>query len=1021
MPSSPVVDTNEHVVNGTVVDAKTGDAIPGINIIVAAFASEYTDENGAFEISVPDYGVTLIVTGQGYAPKEVSLRGREAVSIALHTAEFSSSFGNVNMILGEQSQTSVTSAISTIQGDISSMSKTTSDFISGKASGMRTISRSGTPGIGANMFIRGYSSLFASAQPLIVIDGLILETEAFSNSIIEGYRYDPLSDINPKDIANITVIKDATSLYGSKAANGVIIIETTKATETTTRVDFSAQGGINLAPSSLPMMESSDYKNYLVNQLNSSGMSANDVAALPYLNSNPDFYEYNRYNNNTNWQDEVFDNSYSQDYLFRVTGGDEIAKYGLSIGFNNNEGVISNTASQRLSTRFNSSSQVTKRFSISTQFAVGYQTNDVSDDGLVARSSPLYASLLKSPLLIPTVTGDNNIVTNIYEDVDVITGMSNPSVLTEVVDNQNLNYKLFGGFNLGYDISDNLKLKTLLGINYVYNRDDIFFPMTGVSSGTNEYGDVLVRSAETRIERFFAFQNDTRLSYTKQFGQSNFAVHVGARYNTNNYENSYSSSSNQDDDEYNSFEFGKSATFVTGGSIGSWKYASLYSNIHYGLKNKYFVDLNMSYEGSSRFGSNNQYGYFPSLGAAWVVSSEDFMKDLTVIDQLKLRASYGFTGNDNVGNYNSQSYFVSTRFLESSGLVSGNLANTNMQWERTKKANIGADLALFNERVQVTADFYSNKTDQMLNSTSVNPIYGFSNYLSNDGEMTNKGYELGLNLRVVESKSFQWDMGGNVSHYTNEITSLPGGPYIASIYGTEGTIINQEGSALGLFYGYKTDGIYNSTSEAVADGHTYEDYQGNSHAFVAGDVKFIDKSGDGVIGEDDLQVIGDPNPNFTGMFYNTFTYKNLSLSALFTFSQGGDIYNALRQNTESMSTFGNQSNAVVNRWQVENQQTDVPRAEYGDPTGNARFSDRWVEDGSYIRLKTLSLTYSPSILSTFVNDISFSLTANNLFTFTDYLGYDPEVSMSGVSYNQGVDAGFTPQFTSVLLGVKIGL
>lgn len=1017
----------EFIVTGTVTDASTHEPLVGVNITVEGFSSEFTSEEGSFTISVPSLQSTLLLVYPNKASKEVALKGRSSVAIALMESDFYTVYGDINSALGVQSKVSVTNALSTLEGDLTSSKLSSSDLFGGQFSGVRSIMRSGSPGVGANMFIRGYNSILGSSQPLIVLDGMILETETYSSSLISGYKYDPLADINPKDIANITVIKDASSLYGSKGSNGVILIETVKATEISTKVDFFVQGGLNFTPSNIPVMNASSYKTYLVDQLNGSGLySADEVSKLPYLNESSSFTDFNKYNNNTDWQKEVFENSFSQDYYFRVTGGDEIAKYALTLGFMDNAGIISDTKSQHITTRFNAQSQVTKRFSIATNFGVGYQTNTLFDDGINDNTSPIYNSLLKSPMLAPTIIGSDGILTNIYEDVDPIAGISNPAVLVNDVNSKNLNYNLFGSFTLAYDFTDNLKLTSLIGTNYVYNRDDEFTPSNGVSASYDQYGTKLIRSAGTRLESYFSMYNDTRLAYTFDLADNkhDLAVAVGSRYNSNDYENSYSQNGNSGDDEFTSLGDGDKETNITSGSLGVWKYASLYGNAQYSFLRKYFLDLNVSYEGSSRFGKaqgGNQYGLFPSLGAAWLVSSEDFMQNVTFLDQLKLRASFGVTGNDQIGNYNSQSYFVSTYFLEGSGLVSGNIANTEMQWERTRKANIGLDIALLNERVQVNFDMYKHVTDNLIQPTAINSIYGYSSYLSNEGELTNQGFELGIQGRIINAKDFKWDLGANVATYTNEVTSMPGGSteyYYSSI---DATVITEVGGPVGAFYGYETDGIYNTSDEASKANLNWKDYSGAEQAYVAGDVKFVDQNDDDIIDDKDKVTIGNANPDFTGMVNTTFTYKDFSLSALFTFSQGNKIYNALRRNLESMDGLTNQSAAVQNRWQVDGQETSMPRASYGDDCGNSAFSDRWIEDGSYVRLKTLSLSYSPDILTDYVNNISFHLSANNLFTFTDYLGYDPEVTMSSQSIQQGIDVGYTPQFTSVFLGVKIGL
>ncbi|XMO85331.1 SusC/RagA family TonB-linked outer membrane protein [Algibacter sp. AS12] len=1016
-------EKSNNTVTGTVVNATNDKPLPGVNIRVGSFSSVTTDENGAFTIKVPDSRATLVISNPELQVKEVALKGRSNVEIRINNKDFISYYQTIHLPLRDQSNTSVVKAVSVRAGDISSPKESIANMLSGnEVSGMRSIMRSGVPGIGANNFIRGYNTLNSSTQPLIIIDGMMIETNTFSNnSIIKGYNYDPLSDINPKDIANITVIKDAASIYGSRAANGVILIETNKTNDISTKIDFYVQGGLNIAPNNIRMMNANQFKTYLSNQLNSSTMgntaANNAIANLPYFNENPSFQDYEKYHNNTNWQDEVFGNDYVNEYYLRVTGGDEIAKYGLSIGYSTNNGVLANSTFSRFTTRFNAETSITERLSLTTNLSVSYTDRNLFDDGLVS-SSPIFSALNKSPFLAPFTENADGVITDIYEDVDNVGGFSNPKAITDIATFAAKDYNLYGQFNFGYKISDKLTLKSLTGANYIKNRQNVFLPDLGLSNEDNEYGDSFYRTSKVSIESLFSVYNDTRLNYKFNVDHvHDFSMNLGIRYNQNSYENSYSISGNSADDQFTSLNSGDGETYVTSGSIGNWKYASLYANTDYAFLSKYFFSYNIAFDSSSRFGDDNSVGVFPSLGAGWLISSENFMVDSKVFDKVKLRASYGLTGNDGIGNYNAESYFVSTRFLEGTGLVNGNIAQSNIRWEETTKANLGLDLGLFNERLSLNFDYFNNVTDGLLNQTSINQVYGSEGFLSNDGKLKNNGFELGINARLINTDKFSWDIGGNISQYKNQIISLPGDQQIYDIAGVNATIINKEGSALGLFYGYKTDGIYNNASEAANAGLSWNDFAGFEQPFVAGDVRFVNTNdSDNVINEDDRVVIGNPNPDFTGMVYNTFTYNKISLSALFSFSQGNDVYNAQRWQTESMSGLANQSQAVANRWTVANQNTTIPRAVYGDAMGNSRFSDRWIEDGSYIRLKTLSISYTPEVFNT-----TFYITANNLFTITDYLGYDPEVSSSQTSFLQGIDAGLTPQYTSVLIGVRIGI
>ncbi len=1013
-------EKSNKIVTGTVLNATNKEPLAGVNVRAGKFSSVLTDEKGTFSIKVPDGRATLTLSSQEFQNKEFALKGRSKVEIKINKKDFNTYYRDINTPLRAKSNSSVVGAVSVREGNIATARESAANMITGnEVSGMRSIMRSGIPGIGSNNFIRGYNTLNSSTQPLIVVDGMMIETNTFNNnSIIRGYSYDPLSDINPKDIANITVIKDAASIYGSRAANGVILIETNKTDDVTTKIDFYAQAGLNISPDNIRMMNADQYKTYLSNQLNSSGLYTNsEISNLPYFNESTSFQDYEKYHNSTDWQKQVFDDNYVNEYYLKVTGGDEIAKYGLSVGYSTNGGVISNSDFERFTTRFNADTNITDKLSLSTNLSVSYTDRSLYDDGLLS-TSPIFSALNKSPFLAPYTENADGVVTDVYQDVDDIGGFSNPVVITDVATFVAKDYNLYGQLNFGYKISDKLTLSSLSGVNYIKNRQNVFLPDLGLSEETNDFGDAFYRTSKVSVESLFSVYNDTRLNYKLNVDNiHDFSINLGVRYNQNDYENSYSISGNSGDDQFTSLNNGNRDTFVTSGNIGNWKYASLYANADYSFLNKYFVSYNLALDSSSRFGDAKSTGIFPGLGVGWLISSENFMANNNLIDKLKLRASYGLTGNDGIGNYNAESYFVSTRFLEGTGLINGNIAKSSIRWEETTKANIGLDLGLLNERVSVNLDYFNNVTDGLLNQTSISPVFGSEGFLSNDGKLKNRGFELGINARVINTDNFTWDVGGNISQYKNKIISLPGDQQIYEIAGVNATIINKEGSALGLFYGYKTDGIYNNATEASAEGLNWVDFAGFEQPFVAGDVRFVNSdTSDNVINEDDRVVIGNPNPDFTGMVYNTFTYKNVSLSAIFSFSQGNDVYNAQRWQTESMSGLANQSEAVANRWTVANQNTNIPRAVYGDAVGNSRFSDRWIEDGSYIRLKTLSLSYSPN----FFNATVF-LTANNLFTITDYLGFDPEVSSSQTSYLQGIDAGLTPQYTSVLVGVRVGL
>jgi hypothetical protein len=396
------------------------------------------------------------------------------------------------------------------------------------------------------------------------------------------------------------------------------------------------------------------------------------------------------------------------------------------------------------------------------------------------------------------------------------------------------------------------------------------------------------------------------------------------------------------------------------------------------------------------------------------------MQGVPVINFLKLRASYGLTGNDDIDNYAGRSYFAPKIYEDKAiGLELANIQNEAIQWETTAKWNAGADLHLFNGRLALAFDVYASRTDHLLTQKALETYTGLDYYWANGGQLKNQGYELSAAFKALNLRTFQWELGASVAHYKNEITALPGTDYYDTpILG--GTVRTAVGQPAGVFYGYKTNGVYATTEEARADNLYKLNLNGARSYYGAGDMRFVD-NGDGVINDADKQVIGDPNPDYYGNIFSRFKWKRLSLDCMFTYSYGNDIYNYLRSQLESASNFYNQTTAIVNRWTTEGQRTSIPKAEYADPQGNSVFSSRWIEDGSYLRLKTLTIAYEVPFNFPYLQGITIWASANNLWTWSNYLGSDPEFSMNNGVLYQGIDAGYTPLSKSFYLGIKVNL
>ena len=409
---------------------------------------------------------------------------------------------------------------------------------------------------------------------------------------------------------------------------------------------------------------------------------------------------------------------------------------------------------------------------------------------------------------------------------------------------------------------------------------------------------------------------------------------------------------------------------------------------------------------------------FPSVSAAWVASSESWF-NVDFVDFLKFNAGFDITGNDGYDASASKTYFSPVKVLGKTGVAMANIGNGALSWETTRKLTAGLDMVMLNNKLSLSFNVFKSNTDNLLSVGSLAYVTGLSQSWSNGGSLANSGFDASFNLKLLNTKSFKWELGAGIGHYKNEVTQLPSAGYDTELYGA--TVRTEVGKPVGVFYGYETDGIF-TTSQAAQDANLYMlSDKGVKTYFEAGDVKFVDQNGDHIINSEDMVQIGDPNPDFYGRISTKMGYGNLSLSATFTYSVGGEIFNYERMLLESGSRFMNQSLAMTNHWMVEGQETDVPRIEFGDPHQNARFSDRWIEDGSYLRLKNVTLSYKIPVHSTYLQGLSVWGSVNNLFTLTNYLGSDPEFVSGNNVLMRGIDRGLAPQSTNFSLGLKINL
>lgn len=1022
-------------ISGIIYDAVSKTALAGAQITTSdPKYTAMTDENGAFTVKFPSYIKTLTILAPDFNKKEVPIFiSKTPKLIYLYPAVYDNYFQDQLTVTGIKTNISVVNTQKTINFDNLSSISIDNELKNKLASEIKLTNYSGTPAAGASMLIRGINSLNAKVQPLIVVDGVILDNQEDKTSIHEGNIMNTISNIDVNDIQSVSVLKDGTSLYGSKGGNGVILISTNRGRGVATKITASSMIGYTMKPNITPMMNSDQYRVYL------SGLLMDETAQEKisnqfFLQEDKNFIYYNRYHNNTNWSDGVYNNSATQSYSVAVNGGDEIALYNLSIGITNALSTLKSNDFNRLNARFNSDIKLNDKFSTSFDISYIQTKRELRNDGIAESftsqiNSPGYLSLIKSPFLSPYQYDNTGMPTKKLEDYDFV-NIANPYAILEYGVGQSQKNLFNLAIQPSYKFNKSLKISSRLSYSMNNTSENSFSPMYGVApliDITHEFKSL--NYVKTQFVKQISLFSDTRVNWVKSKGCNSFELNAGVRYLNDAFESEYALGHNTGSDQVK--EMSNSLAYKSVGGVDDpAKLLTYYGVFNYSLKNKYFVEATLNTETNSRFGSDAKDGFkfmgvswatFPSLNAAWVISSEKIMKSVKFVDVLKLRAGYGISGNDGIQSSATKTYMNAVRYSKSAtGLQLYNISNAELQWETVTKRSLGLDADLFNEHVLLSVDLYHNTSDNLLVQKNLNPISGFGTYWSNDGKLQNKGYEVSLNVKVLNYKNLKLTLGASVAHYANKILALADGDYKTSVYG--GEILTAVGQPIGQFYGYKTAGVYSTTAEANADGLSMKKSTGELVPFAAGDVRFINNdASDKLIDEKDKVVIGNSNPDLYGAFNAGIRFKRLNVQLVFNYSYGNDIYNYLRSQLESGSTFNNQSVAMTNRWFTEGQKTTIPNSVYDDPKGNNRFSDRWIEDGSYLRLKTLEVSYELPIKVSFLQNVTIWASANNLWTLTKYLGVDPEFSAGNQMLYQSIDTGLLPQSKSYFAGIKIYL
>ena len=1023
--------------------------LPLAGVLVQSVAGEgystLTEEDGTFTMQVPLYCSAVNVTIPGYNKARVGLNKNGKLGDIIMQSE-------AGRVLYDADD-NILNNVKTGSLEFTSARNVTSEIGSQLGANVRTIARSGALGVGNYLNIGGVNSLQSNSQPLVVIDGVIIDQQYGREMIHTGYYNDILTNINPYDVESVEVMSNGTALYGAKGANGVILIKTKRNTSQATRIEASANIGVELLPKMYKVMNGSQYKNYASGLLQTTGTTATD---FKFLKADPNYYWYNKYNNNTNWADEVYSEALTQNYALSVQGGGDIAGYMLSVGFTKDNSVLKQNNFNRLNVRFNTDISITKQLTMKFDATYTNQTRKLQDTGAPETydeksiTSTNFLAMAKSPMLSPYSFANQRINTNhldiIDEDylsevsalADANWRLANPAAINEYGTAENKNYFDNSYVNLAvtpkYQFNKHLFLSTMFSYTSVNTNEKYYVAVNGVPS---YYVSSLQNTMENEIGSQFGKQNtvnsDTKIDWRNSYKGHNIHLQGGFRYINESYSIDTQHGYNTGNDKTVSINNTENKT--ANGTNERWATMTWYGQAQYNFANRYYLDGSLAIETNSQFGRDGKSGFklggvvwgvFPSLQAGWVASNEKFF-NVKGIDYLKLTTGISMSGNDNLVYDASRSYYTSTMFLNKvSSLSLKNIGNTELQWETTKRFNAGIDLKVLHNRLGVQFNYFHSWTDHLLTFQELGFVSGLDYNWSNGGSLKNQGFDVTLNAHLLSRKDWNWTFGVSMGHYVNKLTSLPDNKSYLDTEILGATVRSQVGGAINTFYGYRTNGVYSTSEEAAASGLAIVDNTGKLVPFKGGDVRFVDISGpagtpDGVIDDYDREVIGKATPDIYGNIYTSLSWKKLTLDINFNYSIGGDVYNYMRQQLESGSRFMNQTTAMLNRWTNEGQITDIPRATYGDPMGNSRFSDRWIEDGSYLRMKSLTLSYKLPISNTYIQGITIWGQANNLFTLTRYLGTDPEFSMSNSVLSQGIDRGLLSQGRSFHLGVKINL
>ncbi len=1037
----------QNQVSGIVTGAD-GVSVPGVNVLIkGSLTGTTTDIDGKYSLSVRGPEDVLLFSFIGFETQELVVGSQKVINVILKLS--AESLDEVVVIgYGEVRKRDVTGSISKVKEseNVSRQYASVDALLQGRSSGVQVISNSGSPGGAVSVRIRGTNSLRGNNEPLYVVDGVIISSagedvmDASTDANEIQAPQNGLTGLNPRDIESIEILKDAsaTAIYGSRGANGVVLVTTKQGQKGDGKAKINAYGSVEFSMISkkLDVLDGVGYAKYRNetamlegNRINyqidgdkvypisykvdpETGLEVPTASDIPYEQKN--------------WQDEIYEMGITHTEGVTVSGKGEKSNYYFSAGFADQKGIVESSRIQRGDIRLNMSNKLSDKVTLDTRMSMMFQDGSFAQSGSKSGGNRSFTKQVLSYTPLVGYESDDS------SDLDL--DVSNPYAWLTDYEDETKELRINASTALTYELAKGLKYKIQGGLDY-RNKDRSRFWNTGVFKGQMENG-VLAMSTLDR----YSYTMDNLLMYSKKINDHH-------RINTTvgvTYDGSHAEASIYEVSDFPIKSLGIKAPEL--GQIISQPYdlitteesiLSFLGRVNYSLMDKYIFTVSFRADGSSKFADGNKYGYFPAAAFAWRMIEEDFVKDLNVFENLKLRMGWGKTGNQAINAYSTLKNYNTVYYVDADGNTvignaGSNISNPDLTWETTSQYNGGLDMSFWGGKLSLVTDVYYKRTEDLLQQIQIGTSNGFTSMPINRGEIENKGIEFSLDGVIINKKDISLNVGGHISFNRNKVLDLGlasssvwnngvesqevfylGNNVSTGTYFKAPANIFMEGKAVGMLWGYKTNGIYHDDAAAAA-GSTY---MGNAN--VAGDVAFVDQNGDGNINELDRTFIGNPNPDFTFGFNFNFNYKRFTLSALFEGVYGNDIANG--NSMEIAYAEGNSKNVLkdtyYNAWRPDAPSNTQPRVGYDL---NEVFTDRIVEDGSYLKMSNITLGYDVPVEWSGFDKINLYVTGRNLFTLTNYSGYDPQVT--SFMYDgtiMGVDWTGTPNARTFLMGVNV--